>query len=60
MKKYFVLAIALTLGFSVVAQKKELKSANKEIDKGDFEKAGIALDAAEALIGSMDEKYKSQ
>jgi tetratricopeptide (TPR) repeat protein len=60
MKKYFVLAIALTLGFSVVAQKKELKAANKEIDKGNFEKATVALDAAETLLGSMDEKYKSQ
>jgi tetratricopeptide (TPR) repeat protein len=60
MKKYFVLAIALTLGFSVVAQKKELKAANKEIDKGNFEKAAVALDAAETLLGSMDEKYKSQ
>ena len=60
MKKYFLLAIALTLGFSVVAQKKELKAANKEIDKGNFEKATVALDAAETLLGSMDEKYKSQ
>jgi len=60
MKKYFVLAIALTLGFSVVAQKKELKTADKEIDKGNFEKAAVALDAAEALLGSMDDKYKSQ
>ena len=60
MKKYFVLAIALTLGFSVVAQKKELKAANKEIDKENFEKATVALDAAETLLGSMDKKYKSQ
>ncbi|MDA7724777.1 tetratricopeptide repeat protein [Flavobacteriaceae bacterium] len=60
MKKYFVLLIALTLGFSVVAQKKEIKTAAKELDKGNYEKAGVALDAAEALLGSMDEKYKSQ
>ena len=60
MKKYFVLAFALTLGFSVVAQKKELKTADKELDKGNFEKAAVALDAAEALLGSMDDKYKSQ
>ena len=60
MKKYFVLEIALTLGFSVVAQKKELKTADKELDKGNFEKAAVALDAAEALLGSMDDKYKSQ
>ncbi|MDG1310167.1 MAG: hypothetical protein P8P13_06655, partial [Flavobacteriaceae bacterium] len=60
MKKYFVLLIALTLGFFVVAQKKEIKTAAKELDKGNYEKAGVALDAAEALLGSMDEKYKSQ
>ena len=60
MKTYFVLAIALTLGFSAVAQKKEIKTAAKEIDKGNYEKAAVALDAAEALLGSMDEKYRSQ
>ena len=60
MKTYFVLAIALTLGFSAIAQKKEIKTAVKEINKGNYEKAAVALDAAEALLGSMDEKYKSQ
>ena len=60
MKKYFAFVIALTLGFSAVAQKKEIKTATKEISKGNYEKAGVALDAAEALLGSMDEKYKSQ
>ena len=60
MKKYFVFVIALTLGFSAVAQKKEIKTATKELAKGNYEKAGVALDAAEALLGSMDEKYKSQ
>ena len=60
MKTYFALAIALILGFSAVAQKKEIKTAGKELDKGNYEKAAVALDAAEALLGSMDEKYKSQ
>jgi len=60
MKKYFAFVIALTLGFSAVAQKKEIKTATKELAKGNYEKAGVALDAAEALLGSMDEKYKSQ
>ena len=31
MNKYFVLVIALTLGFSAIAQKKELKTAEKEL-----------------------------
>ena len=60
MKTYFVFAIALTLSFSAVAQKKEIKTATKELAKGNYEKAGVALDAAEALLSSMDEKYKSQ
>ena len=60
MKKYFVFVIALTLGFSAAAQKKEIKTATKELAKGNYEKAGVALDAAEAFLGSMDEKYKSQ
>ncbi len=38
MKKYFVFAIALTLGFSAVAQKKELKTAAKELEKGNLKK----------------------
>ena len=60
MKKYLVFVIALALGFSAVAQKKEIKTAGKELDKGNYEKAGAALDAAEGLLDSMDEKYKSQ
>jgi len=60
MKKYIVFALALTLGFSAVAQKKELKTAKKALAKGDFDKAGIALDAAEAFLVSMEDKYKSQ
>ena len=60
MKKYIVFALALTLGFSAVAQKKELKTAKKALAKGDFEKAEIALDAAEVFLVSMEDKYKSQ
>lgn len=60
MKTYFVFVIALTLSFSAVAQKKEIKTATKELVKGNYEKAGAALDAAEAFLGSMEEKYKSQ
>ena len=60
MKTYFVFVMSLTLSFSAFAQKKEIKTATKELAKGNYEKAGVALDAAEALLGSMDEKYKSQ
>ena len=34
MKKYFVFVIALTLGFSAVAQKKEIKTATQRDSKG--------------------------
>jgi len=60
MKKYIVFAIALTLSFSVVAQKKELRTVKKELAKENYDKAEIALDAAEALLGTMAAKYKSK
>ncbi len=60
MKNYLVLALALTLGFSLHAQKKELRSAKKALLKENYENAGVALDAAEALLESMDDKYKSK
>ena len=60
MKTYVVFAMALTLSFSAVAQNKEIKTATKELAKGNFEKAGVALDAAEAFLDSMEEKYKNQ
>ena len=45
---------------SISAQKKELRNAGKALDKGNFEKATMALDAAEALLESMDDKQKSE
>ena len=60
MKKYIVFAIALTLSFSAVAQKKELRTAKKELAKENYDKPEIALDAAEALLGTMAAKYKSK
>ena len=45
---------------SISAQKKELRNAGKALDKGNFEKATMALNAAEALLESMDDKQKSE
>ena len=45
---------------SISAQKKELRNAGKALDKGNFEKATMDLDAAEALLESMDDKQKSE
>ena len=39
MKKYIILGIIMMLFGSVSAQKKELRNAGKELDKGNFEKA---------------------
>ena len=60
MKNYLILALVLTLGFSGFAQKKELRSAKKALLKENYENAGVALDAAEALLETMDDKYKSK
>tara|TARA_B110000483_G_C18147027_1_gene523896 strand:- start:389 stop:1660 length:1272 start_codon:yes stop_codon:yes gene_type:complete len=60
MKKYIVFVFALTLSFSTVAQKKELRTAKKALSKGDYVKAGAALDAAEVLLESMESKYISK
>jgi len=60
MNKYFVFVIALTLGFSAIAQKKELKTAVKELKKNNLEAAVTALNAAEAFLSQMDDKSKSQ
>ena len=37
MKQYLVLALAITLGFSAVAQKKQLRTAKKALVKGNYE-----------------------
>ena len=60
MKKYIILGIIMMLFGSLSAQKKELRNAGKDLDKGNFEKAMLALNAAEALLESMDDKQKSE
>lgn len=60
MKTYIVLAMMLLLGFSGIAQKKEIKQALKELKKDNFDAASTALDAAELLSSSMDTKMTSQ
>ena len=57
MKKYLILILLISFT-SIYCQKKELKTASKELSKGNFEKANISLDAAEDLITSMSEKQK--
>jgi tetratricopeptide (TPR) repeat protein len=60
MKNYLILGFVMIFFGSISAQKKELRNAGKELDKGNFKKATMALDAAEALLESMDDKQKSE
>ena len=60
MKKQLVFGLFLCYLCSVSAQKKELRSANKEMVKENYEKAGVAVEAAESLFDSMDDKQKSE
>jgi len=43
---------------SIYSQKKELRTAKKDLDKGNFDKAEASINAAESFLSSMDEKQK--
>lgn len=60
MKNYLIFGLLLTFVWSINAQKKELRTAAKELDRGNFEKASAALTAAASFIDAMDDKQKSQ
>ncbi|MFT5890337.1 MAG: tetratricopeptide (TPR) repeat protein [Dokdonia sp.] len=58
MKTKFLFVIALAFGISAFAQKKEVKAIQKAIKSGSYGEAKNLVGAAEALIGSMDDKTK--
>ena len=58
MKTKFLFVIALAFGVSAFAQKKEVKAIQKAIKGGSYGEAKNLVGAAEALIGSMDDKTK--
>ena len=60
MKNYLIFGLLLTFVWSINAQKKELRTAAKELDRGNFEKAFAALTAAASFMDAMDDKQKSQ
>lgn len=60
MKNYLIFGLLLTFTWSINAQKKELRTAEKELDRGNFEKASAALTAAASFLDAMDDKQKSQ
>ena len=60
MKKQTIVALALLVSSFSFAQKSELKDAEKAIKKSNFAEAKSAVNAAESLIGSADDKTKAR
>ena len=60
MKKQIIVALAFLIGSFTYAQKNELKAAEKAIKSGNFADAKSAIQKAEALIGSADDRTKAQ
>jgi tetratricopeptide (TPR) repeat protein len=59
MKFYSQVLLAALISLSAVAQKKELKAAQKLVDASLYEKALVALDEMKPLIDSAEAKYSS-
>ncbi len=59
MKKLIVLALSLSFTVTVFAQKDQIKAIEKALNSSNFDAAQSALPAAEALLGTMDDKTKA-
>ena len=59
MKFYSQVLLAALISFSAVAQKKELKAAQKLVDASLYQKALVALDEMQPLIKNAEAKYSS-
>ena len=60
MKKQIVVALALLVSTFSFSQKDELKAAEKAIKNKNFADAKTAIQSAESLIGSADDKTKAK
>ena len=60
MKKQVVVVLALLISTISLAQKDELKAAEKAIKNGNFADAKSAINAAEGLISQEDDKTKAK
>jgi uncharacterized protein YdeI (BOF family) len=60
MKKQIVIALTLLVSSFSFAQKNELKAAEKAIKSGNYADAKAAVNSAESLIASADDKTKAQ
>lgn len=59
MKFYFPVLLAALISYTAVAQKKELRAAQKLVDASLYEKALVALDEMQPLIENAEAKYSS-
>lgn len=59
MKFYFSVLLAALISYTAVAQKKELKAAQKLVDASLYQKALAALDEMQPLIKNAEAKYSS-
>ena len=59
MKFYFPVLLATLISYTAVAQKKELRAAQKLVDASLYEKALVALDELHPLIENAESKYSS-
>ena len=60
MKKLSLLLFVFLISFAAFAQKDEMKVAEKALKKNDFTTAKTAIDNAEGLIASVDDKTKAK
>lgn len=60
MKKRILLASAVLFTTITMAQKKELKTAEKALDNGNVTEAKSALDAISGGVDGFDDKYKAE
>lgn len=59
MKFYFPVLLAALISYTAMAQKKELKAAQKLVDASLYQKALVALDEMQPLIKNAEAKYSS-
>ncbi|MBT8288441.1 MAG: tetratricopeptide repeat protein [Flavobacteriaceae bacterium] len=60
MRKHVVMVLALLISAFAIAQKKEIKDAEKAIKSNNFAAAKSALSAAEGSLSAMDDKTKAK
>jgi tetratricopeptide (TPR) repeat protein len=60
MKRNLILLIALFMSVMVMAQKNELKEAERAIKANDFDAALAAVNSAEGMIANADQKTKAK